>query len=112
MGPWQCCHLHEFTFARPSVESHHILTPPSHDILKISSSSLYDDEPVWSNIPGMPTRTNVHKEKEETLLLKDIYNPAGCLRSVITPNDQVFPLYYLYDFGVSLLVSPAEQSLD
>jgi len=45
----------------------------------------------------MPAWTNVHKEKEETLLLKDIYDPAGRLRSVVMPNGQVFPLYYLYD---------------
>lgn len=100
MGPWQHTHLHEFTFSRPSAEPRYILSPTLNDVLKIRMSDAGDDEIDFSMIPGMRRMPVVPKESEDTVLLKDVYDPAGRLRNLIGPATEPYPLYYLYDFGV------------
>ena len=102
MGTWQCCHLHEFSFAPPSPQLRTALSPPT-EVLKVGPKDLYDDEPVFPSI--LMSRTEItppRKELEENLLLKDVFGMEGRLRNIVAPHGVVFPLYYVYDFGVSL----------
>jgi hypothetical protein len=79
-----------------------MLSPPT-EVLKIGPEDLYDDEPVLP--PMLMPRTQFvppRREFEDKNLLKDVFDMEGRLRNVVAPNGVVFPLYYVYDFGVSL----------
>jgi hypothetical protein len=39
---------------------------------------------------------------EQNIRLRGVFGTAGRLRSTVAPQGKVLPLYYLYDFGVSL----------
>ncbi|KIM83647.1 hypothetical protein PILCRDRAFT_69185 [Piloderma croceum F 1598] len=101
MGLWNCTHLHEFSFQRLS-NSHRNLLTPRHDILKIMPADHLKDEFDMPPMPGMPPRRHVFKEREESLLLSDIFDPAGRLRCIAAPDEEFLPLIYLYDFGVCI----------
>lgn len=89
MGPWNCTHLHEFTFSKTR--------------LQIGPKSFYEaDEPVNQ----FSVTRSTAKEKEEDLLLKDVFDPSGKLyHTVAQAHGEIFPLTYLYDFGVGSLSS-------
>ncbi|PFH48185.1 hypothetical protein AMATHDRAFT_66062 [Amanita thiersii Skay4041] len=101
MARWQNCHLHEFTFAKPSsrdtLSGSLRFTDPRDDLLRIVSSDTKDDF-------GLPNHCPV--EYENHVKLEDIYDPSGCLHHLVrVPPGQVsvlgpvYPLFYLYDFG-------------
>ncbi|KAF8649267.1 hypothetical protein AX16_005919 [Volvariella volvacea WC 439] len=85
MGPWQCCHLHEFMFATGEVDA---FWRPTGEKLKIMPQDLLDD-----NASGAP------KEAEENLKLSAVYGAGAPLRDLIFDGRKFAPLYYLYDFG-------------
>lgn len=85
MGPWDCTHLHEFTFEAPSPEPRQMFSRRDV-VLKIGSEK--DDRDARSVL-------------EHELNLQDVFGAAGRLHRAVAPRGKVFPLYYLYDFGVS-----------
>jgi hypothetical protein len=103
MGPWQCYHLHEFNFQAESDSSRNFLSP-RHDVLRIVPADLLEEEEDdIMPMPGMPSSRPVRTEGEENILLSDVYDSAGRLRSVAAPNGEFLPLIYLYDFGVCVI---------
>lgn len=99
---WQGYHLHEFSFAPQPTKPGSWLSPFT-EVLRIGPESLFDDEdgPIFPQT-GTMRRTPPKQEYEETLLLQDVFGTEGRLRDVVAPRGEVFPLYYLYDFGVVL----------
>jgi len=65
-------------------------------------AGLLEDEFDMPPMPGMPPRRHVPKEREENLLLSDVFDPAGRLRHIAAPDEDFLPLIYLYDFGVCI----------
>lgn len=102
MDSWENTHLHEFSFAKDMVNKN-ILTD-AKEVLKIGPADLYEDEydnTAFYSMAGMPPQRQVRKESEDNLLLSDVFESNGRLRSLVAPDDQFLALYYLYDFGVS-----------
>ncbi|KAF9458393.1 hypothetical protein BDZ94DRAFT_1173732 [Collybia nuda] len=87
MGPWQRTHLHEFTFEVPTPGLRNTLSR-KHVVLKIREDN---DEMDILSVP------------ENNLYLRDAFATTGRLHRTIAPRGAVLPLYYLYDFGVSLV---------
>lgn len=103
MGPWQCSHLHEFSLQASSDNRRNVLTS-QREVLRIASADLLEDEDDILPMPGIPPQRPVQVEAEETLLLSDVYDPAGRLQGIAAPNGEFLPLIYMYDFGVRILV--------
>ena len=130
MGPWHCTHLHEFSFNAPpppqppdgpasvspagpltiSSSSSTPSSPPCRrnafskkdgkEVLRIGPRRLYD-------ITRMPMPGDAKLEMEDTLLLQDVFDPAGKLYDLVrvaapssSSEGDVYPLTYVYDFGV------------
>lgn len=85
MGPWDCTHLHEFTFEVPSPKPRQIFSQRDV-VLKIGTEKDEGD---------------ARSVLEHELSLQDVFGAAGRLHRVVAPRGEVLPLYYLYDFGVS-----------
>ncbi|KAF9549273.1 hypothetical protein CPC08DRAFT_715475 [Agrocybe pediades] len=91
MGPWQCTHLHEFSFRG----QRNPFTYNDDSKLKILPRYLYEDDFGFS-MPGQPV---VLKEWEEKLLLSDVFDPRGRLHDKVVQDGEICPLIYTYDFG-------------
>lgn len=103
-GPWQQCHLHEFSYrTTKSNRTGTISLKPLGEILRIV---MADDEDDGFSFPGLPGLPSVPKMFEKNVKLKDIYDPSGRLREKVLDGDgHVLPLTYVYDFGVSCFFS-------
>ncbi|KAL0578434.1 hypothetical protein V5O48_003584 [Marasmius crinis-equi] len=88
-GPWQQCHLHEFSFTEEKPNRSGMISfAPDQSVLRILSEG---DE------PSAFTRGRVMYEKN--IKLEDVFDPAGRLRSLVVRDGNVLSLKYLYDFG-------------
>ena len=117
MGPWDCTHMHEFSFNTPppsapapasapgpsSLISSSSSSSPQHrdpfskrggkEVLRIGPRRLYE-------VTRMPMLGGARLEMEDTVLLQDVFDPAGKFYELVAPEGEVFPLTYVYDFGV------------
>jgi len=109
-GPWQQCHLHEFSYrTTKSNRSGTISLKPLGEILRIVSA---DDQSDGFSFPGMAS-VAIPKLFEKQVKLKDIYDSAGHLRDKVLDEDgEVLTLTYVYDFGVSPALSPTSAMLN
>jgi hypothetical protein len=48
----------------------------------------------------MPMPGDAKLEMEDSVLLQDVFDPAGKLYELVAPEGEVYPLTYVYDFGV------------
>ena len=107
MGPWQCCHLHEFSFNKPLGSGPRVIDRLGYkdEKLKIVPKDLDGGgggpDHMFAFLQA-GDRPKPQTEMEETLKLKDVFDPAGRLHEVVAPDGEVYPLIYIYDFGVSL----------
>jgi len=48
----------------------------------------------------MPMPGDARLEMEDSVLLQDVFDPAGKFYKLVAPDEEVYPLTYVYDFGV------------
>ncbi|KAL1669420.1 MM3350-like domain-containing protein [Schizophyllum commune] len=100
-GPWQNCHLHQFSFYdvdRKDLKSGTFFIDPSKEWLRVLAEGEELDE--WPDMPGMPKRQGPRGTmQEKDMKLSDVFDEAGSYRSLVEKDGEVIPLIYLYDFG-------------
>jgi hypothetical protein len=48
----------------------------------------------------MPMPGDAKLEMEDSVLLQDVFDPAEKFYELVAPEGEVYPLTYVYDFGV------------
>ncbi|KAH8831620.1 MM3350-like domain-containing protein [Flagelloscypha sp. PMI_526] len=93
-GPWEQCHLHEFSYSTSKPNNSGIISlAPDQTVLKICSGDGAPQSMFGEPVPKF------FFEKE--IMLKDIYDVKGKHRSLVesASDGNLLPLVYLYDFG-------------
>ena len=62
-------------------------------MLRIGPRRLYE-------LTRMPFPGDAKLEMEDSVFLQDVFDPAGKLYELVAPEGKVYPLTYVYDFGV------------
>ncbi|KAK7060801.1 hypothetical protein VNI00_000534 [Paramarasmius palmivorus] len=94
-GPWQQCHLHEFSYSTSAPNrTGRISLAADKTVLKILAEGEAPDPYI-----GLFGGRNPPHLYEKQVKLSDIYDLSGTHRSRVVRDGAVLPLVYLYDFG-------------